>query len=344
MKRGGKGKKPPSVVQGILPAKPSSSIQSSSLAHNSHYNSPSSTTFHHSSTLFNSNNNRNINIDTDNMDKRGNHDPDSLSLSTFPPMSNPPEPQDPLSPFEIKRSKIRQELIDHFITSPFYLVIPELYRKKSLLFPSSSSFNKNEEMKNKNNLNHHMDTIHSPSPINDNEEEFATGIGGIKIERYSDRYTIKGKNKKIDSINAIKTSLDFFPMELHGVYDLEKATKYQQYHQKNIKMNKNSQNSHSSHENQSQYQQNDQELMEKLKFLEGKEEEHDALYGKDKWENEMEMQEKELEELEELEADNYEDTDYNFNYFDNGEDYGDGDGFGEGGGGGDGDGDEGPVY
>lgn len=291
--RGGRGKfaKPPSVVHGLSTGKlpSSSSLPPPNLG--SHANLANSST----SMMIDSTSN-NIN------------DP----LSLFPQMLNPPEPKDPVTPLEIRRAEIRQEMINFFQSSPFYLTIPEGLGR-------TCTRTGDESRKCTLLYNNVID-----GDCNDAINRSGSGIGGLKIERYSDKYYIKEKNRKIQSINAIQTNLDFFPQELHGVYDVEKAAKYQQKHQRNL-MEKRQWHQH----------QNDQQLMEKLKFFEGKEEEKGEIEN-NKDEDQEEQDEDEINE-EEMEMENYEEeTDYNFSYFDNGEDYGDDDD-----GGGD---DEGPVY
>lgn len=133
-----------------------------------------------------------------------------------------------------------------------------------------------------------------------------------KFERYSDKYMTdqlagdcKGK------ILAIDTCLSFFPEELHSIYNVERA---QRVAKKLGGMS-----------SRTRLGATFDETLAKLRSLEHRDQEE----GKATSEGEEDNEDKVVYEEEELE----DETDYNLNYFDNGEDYGDYD-----------DGDDGPVY
>lgn len=130
----------------------------------------------------------------------------------------------------------------------------------------------------------------------------------LKIDRYSDKYLAHLKRAEgTGKILAITTDLSFFPEELHSVYDPEKAKRM------------------ASRSQAVPQQPSFGDALAKLKDLESKESEaKDASDEDGEGEDEVVYDEEEFED----------ETDYNLNYFDNGEDYGD---YGD-------DGDDGPVY
>lgn len=117
---------------------------------------------------------------------------------------------------------------------------------------------------------------------------------------------------------AINTCLSFFPEELHSVYNVEKAQKLA----RRCGAPSTKGGGGASFD----------ETLAKLRSLEYRDQEEIVITTDGKGENqdnEEDDKDEVLYEEEELE----DETDYNLNYFDNGEDYGDYD-----------DGDEGPIY
>jgi DNA-directed RNA polymerase III subunit RPC7 len=127
----------------------------------------------------------------------------------------------------------------------------------------------------------------------------------LEIDRYSDKYVshLQAHDRR-GKIHAIVTDLSFFPEELHTVYNAEKAQKMAK--------------------SQVVKQVSFTDTLAKLKDLEGDDgDEEEEGAEVEEGEDEVVYEEEELED----------ETDYNVNYFDNGEEYGDYD-----------DGDEGPIY
>ena len=134
----------------------------------------------------------------------------------------------------------------------------------------------------------------------------------LRIDRYSDKYVAHLQQaERTGKIFAIDTDLSFFPEELQTVYDPEKARKLSSMPQNKAGLSFS-------------------DALAKLKALEKTESEGKggaAGAGSDEEENQEDEVVYDEEEFED-------ETDYNFSYFDNGEDYGD---YGD-------DGDDGPVY
>lgn len=127
-----------------------------------------------------------------------------------------------------------------------------------------------------------------------------------KIDRYSDKYLshVINANDRKERLNSIETNLEFFPEELHVVYNDPGASK--------ASRKKSSVSSTVSFK----------DTISQLDTLAQKEEsnnEEDAEKEKEK-----ENEDDEEGQNEELEDEEFEDeTDYNYSYFDNGEDHGD---------------------
>lgn len=124
-----------------------------------------------------------------------------------------------------------------------------------------------------------------------------------KIDRYSDKYlshVIKANDRR-ERLNSIQSSLEFFPEELHSVYLQDSSMKSSSSSTKK----KSSTNSVSF-----------KDTLNHLETLEQKEESsngEEAKEGEDDDEGNEEIEDEEFED----------ETDYNYSYFDNGEDNGD---------------------
>ena len=129
-----------------------------------------------------------------------------------------------------------------------------------------------------------------------------------KIDRYSDKYlshVINGADRR-DRINSIQTNLEFFPEELHSVYNSSETP---------ARTKKKSTNHSVSFK----------ETISQLESLAQKEESN----GDDGDDKEKEKKDKSIEDFNDDEVENEEfddeefedDTDYNLSYFDNGEDH-----------------------
>lgn len=122
-----------------------------------------------------------------------------------------------------------------------------------------------------------------------------------KIDRYSDKYLkhVINANDRRERLNSIQTSLEFFPEELHSIYVQDSSIKSTK--------KKSTTNSVSF-----------KDTLNQLETLAQKEESSNGEEGKEDEEDDDE------EGQEEVEDEEFEDeTDYNYSYFDNGEDNGD---------------------
>lgn len=125
-----------------------------------------------------------------------------------------------------------------------------------------------------------------------------------KIDRYSDKYLshVINANDRKERLNYIETSLEFFPDELHVVYNEPGASK--------ASLKKSSVSSTLSFK----------DTISQLDTLAQKEESSSNNEEAAEKENEDDEEGKN----EEIEDEEFEDeTDYNYSYFDNGEDHGD---------------------
>lgn len=123
-----------------------------------------------------------------------------------------------------------------------------------------------------------------------------------KIDRYTDKYLshVINANDRRERLNSIQTSLEFFPEELHSVYIQESTTV------KSLKKKSSNLNSVSF-----------KDTLNHLETLAQKEESSNGEEGKEDGDDDEEGHE-------EVEDEEFEDeTDYNYSYFDNGEDNGD---------------------
>lgn len=122
-----------------------------------------------------------------------------------------------------------------------------------------------------------------------------------KIDRYSDKYLSHAisSNDRRERLSSIQTSLEFFPEELHSVYSTGESAL------KTTKKKSSTANSVSF-----------KETLTHLETLAQKEESSNGEEVKEDEDDEGEHEEVEDEEFED-------ETDYNYSYFDNGEDNGD---------------------
>lgn len=129
-----------------------------------------------------------------------------------------------------------------------------------------------------------------------------------KIDRYSDRY-LSHANEKKERLSSIKSNPEFFPEELHSVYTAQGPSKL-------------AKKKGGSSANNSSTNFKDTLLLSQLDALAQKEE---SSQGESSERGESDNDEDEDKEgLEDIEDEEFEDeTDYNYSYFDDGEDHGD---------------------
>lgn len=122
-----------------------------------------------------------------------------------------------------------------------------------------------------------------------------------KIDRYSDKYLshVIRSNDRRERLSSIQTNLEFFPEELHSIYSSGESSL------KTTKKKSSTPNSVSF-----------KDTLTHLETLAQKEESSNGEEAKEEEEDEGEHEEVEDEEFED-------ETDYNYSYFDNGEDNGD---------------------